>query len=236
MKKLNGTGASVGIALAKAYILKTPEFNIEKTTVSNCDAEAKKLEPALDKTIKQLEKIKTVAAEKLGAEKAEIFDAHIQIANDPEIINEVKNIINDEKVNASYALETVFNRYHDTFAAMDDPYFKERAADVIDVKHRFLSNLLNVELPDILSIDKETIIVAHDLTPSETALLNKKYVKGFVTDIGGRTSHAAIMARTMEIPAVLGLKNISEIVKNGSYIAIDGKTGEVEIDPANKQE
>ena len=130
----------------------------------------------------------------------------------------------------------MFDKYHDTFAAMDDPYFKERAADVIDVKNRLLSNLLDVELPDILNIDKESIIVAHDLTPSETALLNKDYIKGFVTDIGGRTSHAAIMARTMEIPAVLGLKSITSSVDKNSYIAIDGKTGEVEINPKNKKE
>ena len=142
-------------------------------------------------------------------------------------------MINKQKICVEYVVASIFDKYHDTFAAMEDAYFKERAADVIDVKNRILSNVLNVELPDILSIDKEVIIVAHDLTPSETTLLNKKFVKGFITDIGGRTSHAAIMARTMEIPAVLGLKTVSQSVKNGSYIALDGKTGEVELDPKN---
>ncbi|MDE6477265.1 MAG: hypothetical protein K2L48_03680 [Mycoplasmoidaceae bacterium] len=236
MKKLKGTGASVGVAYAKAYILKTPKFNTSKKSVSNSKLEISKFESALSKTVSQLEKVKKIAAKKLGEEKAEIFDAHIQIANDPEIKNEVQQTIKNEKVCAEYVVNTVFDKYHDTFAAMEDAYFKERAADVIDVKNRVLSNVLNVELPDILSIDKEVIIVAHDLTPSETALLNKEFVKGFIADIGGRTSHAAIMARTMEIPAVLGLKTVSEIVKNDSYIAIDGKSGEVEIDPSNKKE
>lgn len=236
MKKLKGTGASVGVAYAKAYILKTPKFNTCKKSISNLKLEISKFENALSKTISQLEKVKKIAAKKLGQEKAEIFDAHIQIANDPEIKNEVQQVIKDERVCVEYVVNTIFDKYHDTFAAMEDAYFKERAADVIDVKNRVLSNVLNVELPDILSIDKEVIIVAHDLTPSETALLNKEFVKGFITDIGGRTSHAAIMARTMEIPAVLGLKTVSECVKNSSYIAIDGKTGEVEIDPSNKKE
>ncbi len=236
MKKLKGTGASIGVAYAKAYILKTPEFNTSKKKITNVKSEVSKFENALSKTVSQLEKIKSIAAKKLGAEKAEIFDAHIQIATDPEIKNEVQQTIQEQKVCAEHVVASVFDKYHDTFAAMEDAYFKERAADVIDVKNRVLSNVLDVELPDILSIDKEVIIVAHDLTPSETALLNKQYVKGFITDIGGRTSHAAIMARTMEIPAVLGLKTVSETIKNSSYIAIDGKTGEVEIDPSNKNE
>lgn len=236
MKKFKGTGASVGVAFAKAYILKTPKFDIKQKKITNPKTEFAKFKKALEKSVSQLNKVKAIATKKLGAEKAEIFDAHIQIISDPEIANEVETTVKEQKHNIEYITAAVFDKYHDTFAAMDDPYFKERAADVIDVKNRLLSNLLDVELPDILNIDKESIIVAHDLTPSETALLNKDYIKGFVTDIGGRTSHAAIMARTMEIPAVLGLKSITSSVDKNSYIAIDGKTGEVEINPKNKKE
>ncbi len=236
MKKFKGTGASVGVAYAKAYILKTPKFDIKQKKITNPKTEFAKFKKALEKSVSQLNKVKAIATKKLGAEKAEIFDAHIQIISDPEIANEVETTVKEQKHNIEYITAAVFDKYHDTFAAMDDPYFKERAADVIDVKNRLLSNLLDVELPDILNIDKESIIVAHDLTPSETALLNKDYIKGFVTDIGGRTSHAAIMARTMEIPAVLGLKSITSSVDKNSYIAIDGKTGEVEINPKNKKE
>jgi phosphotransferase system enzyme I (PtsI) len=114
---------------------------------------------------------------------------------------------------------------------MDDPYFKERAADIVDVKKRILSNLLGINLPDIMSINQEVILVAHDLTPSETALLDRRFVKGFITEIGGRTSHAAIMARTMEIPAVLGVENILQKISNNLIIAINGNTGEIEVEP-----
>lgn len=236
MKKFKGTGASAGVAYAKAYILKAPKFDIKQKKINDPKTEFIKFKKALEKSVNQLKKVKTIATKKLGAEKAEIFDAHIQIITDPEIANEVETTVKEQKHNIEYITANVFDKYHDTFASMDDPYFKERAADVVDVKNRMLSNLLGVELPDILNIDRESIIVAHDLTPSETALLNKDYIKGFVTDIGGRTSHAAIMARTMEIPAVLGLKSITSSVDQNCYIAIDGKTGEVEINPKNKKE
>jgi phosphotransferase system enzyme I (PtsI) len=114
---------------------------------------------------------------------------------------------------------------------MEDAYFKERASDIGDVKKRVLANVLNMPLPDIFGINTESIIVANDLTPSETALLDKKYIKGFVTEIGGRTSHAAIMARTMEIPAILGAGNILQDIKTGDTIAMNGSTGEMEINP-----
>lgn len=236
MKKLLGTGASVGVAYAKAYILKTPDFNITKKTKCDPKKEMDKFNKALKASVSQLEKVKAIASKKLGAEKAEVFDAHIQIAKDPDALDQIKSMVESEKVNVEYAVNNVLDKCHEMFKNMDDPYFKERAADVIDVKNRLLSNILGIELPNILSIDHEVIIVAHDLTPSETALLNKQYVKGFVTDIGGRTSHAAIMARTMEIPAVLGLKNVTSLVSKSSYIGIDGKSGEIEIDPSNKKD
>lgn len=172
----------------------------------------------------------------MGEDKAAIFDAHIQIANDPEVINQVEDLIKNSLFNGAYALESVFKNLYDMFANMDDPYFKERASDVRDVSIRVLSNFLNKKLPDLMSINENVIIVAHDLAPSETAILDKKYVKGFVTNIGGRTSHAAIMARTMEIPAVLGLSDITKKVKENDLIAMDGDAGIVELNPSNLKE
>jgi len=235
MKDLHykGIGASIGIGLAPAYILKFPEFDIQREVVKDYTIEQQLYEDAIALSIKQLETIKELAEIKLGKDKADIFEAHIQLLNDPEIKNEILNLISDSKANAAYAVDFVYGKYYDIFSKMDDPYFKERSGDIGDVKKRILSNLLGIELPDILSINQEVVIVAHDLTPSETALLDKKFVKGFITDIGGRTSHAAIMARTMEIPAVLGLKDVSLKIKNNDLIAIDGSSGDVEINPSN---
>jgi phosphotransferase system enzyme I (PtsI) len=232
-KTLKGIGASAGIAVSKAYLLVSPKFDISDKPITNLDNEIKLYQEALNKTVTQLEKIKTVAIQKIGVDKAEVFDAHIQIVNDPEIKQEIINIIASTKVNGAFAIDYVFNKYHETFKNMQDVYFKERAADVLDVKKRILSVFLNIPLPDIANISQEVILVAHDLTPSETALLDKKYVKGFITEVGGRTSHAAIMARTMEIPAVLGVNNILELIKNDCFIGLDGTNGEIEIEPKN---
>jgi phosphotransferase system enzyme I (PtsI) len=232
-KLLKGIGASNGIAINRAYLLVTPKFDINDKQITDTINEVKKFHIALEKTGEQLLKIKEAAAKKIGEEKAEVFDAHIQIANDPEIVGEVERTINETKVNAAFAIRFVFDKYFEIFKNMSDAYFKERAADVKDVKRRVLSNVLGVSLPNIVDINEEVIIIAPDLTPSETALLDKKYVKGFITEIGGRTSHAAIMARTMEIPAVLGVENISTLVTSNQMVALNGSTGEIEIEPTN---
>ncbi|WP_412032695.1 phosphoenolpyruvate--protein phosphotransferase [Malacoplasma muris] len=236
MKQLKGIGASSGINYAKAFIIEPPIFQILEDKIKDIDFEIKKVNESIKSTISQLEVIKNIAFERLGEDKASIFDAHIQIAQDPEIKSQIEELIKIENYNSASATNLVFNNMSEMFSSMDDAYFKERASDVIDVKNRMLSNLLNIKLPDIMSINSDVIIVAHDLSPSETAMLNKKFVKGFVTNIGGRTSHAAIMARTMEIPAVLGLNNITDIVKNDQIVAIDGSAGIVEINPNNIKE
>jgi phosphotransferase system enzyme I (PtsI) len=234
--QLKGIGASNGVAINKSYLLVQPKFDITDAIVDNPTVEIKRFHKALEDSATQLTKIKAIATNKLGADKAEVFEAHIQIVNDPEIIQEVERTINETKVNAAFAIRFVFDKYFEMFKNMTDTYFKERAADVKDVKRRVLSNILNVALPNIVGINEEVIIIAHDLTPSETALLDKKYVKGFITEIGGRTSHAAIMARTMEIPAILGLEDILNKVKNDQVVALNGLTGEVEIEPKNPEE
>lgn len=233
---LKGIGASDGIAIAKPFLIEKPKFLINDSKVSNVDSEIKKIDDTIAKAVLEISNIQKIAEEKIGKEKAMVFEAHSQIANDPELKNEIHGIVMNEKFNGAYAIDLVFKKTHDIFANMEDDYFKQRASDVNDVKEKLLSLFLGVEMPNLLEIKEEVIIVADDLTPSETALLDKKYVKGFVTNIGGRTSHAAIMARTMEIPAVLGLKEITSKVEKDMVIGLDGINGIVEINPTNEQE
>ncbi len=233
--KLNGIAASDGISLAKAYILIEPNLSITNENCLNKEDDKALYVDAKLKTVKQLEIIKKIVLDKMGEDKAAIFDAHIGITNDPEIEKDVIQMIEDGK-SAEYAIDSIFQKYHDMFASYDDAYFAERASDMIDIKKRYLANAKGVELPNIATINEEVIIVAKDLTPSETAVLNKKYVKGFVTEIGGRTSHAAIMARTMEIPAVLSVKELLSTIKPGDMIGFDGCSGLVEINPENPQQ
>ncbi|AJK51268.1 phosphoenolpyruvate--protein phosphotransferase [Mycoplasma capricolum] len=229
-KQIKGIAASEGISLARALVIKETKLDIQKQLVSDVDQEIIKLEQAIEKSIADLKKIQQITLKKLGEEKVAIFDAHQDIANDPAIKEEVVELIKKEKVNAEYALFTVSNNYFEMFSQLEDPYFKERSADIKDVSLRIISHILGLEIHDLSTIDKEVIIISDDLTPSETAQLDKKFVKGFLTNVGGRTSHAAIMARSLEIPAILGLKNITELVKTDDLIALDGSSGIVELD------
>ncbi|MGL5640131.1 MAG: phosphoenolpyruvate--protein phosphotransferase [Mycoplasmoidaceae bacterium] len=236
MKKLIGVGASSGISFAKPFIIKKENLNISEELAKDVKKELSLINNSLEKSKKQIDEIKKISIKKIGEEKASVFDAHIQILDDPEILNEINNILENEKKNGGYIIDKVFSNIYNIFNNMDDAYFKERASDVLDVKNRVLYNFFGIQIHDLMSINEEVIIIADDLTPSETAILNKDFVKGFLTNIGGRTSHAAIMARTLGIPAVLGLKNITEVVKDNDIIAIDGDDGLVEINPTNLQE
>ncbi|QVK03000.1 phosphoenolpyruvate--protein phosphotransferase [Mycoplasma mycoides] len=229
-KQIKGIAASDGISLAKALVIKEIKLDVQKQLIDDVDQQIVKLEQAINQTITDLKKIQKITLEKLGEEKAAIFDAHQDIANDPAIKEEVVQLIKTEKVNAEYALFIVSNNYFEMFSQLEDPYFKERSADIKDVSLRIISHILGLEIHDLSTIDKEVIIISDDLTPSQTAQLDKKFVKGFLTNVGGRTSHAAIMARSLEIPAILGLKNITELVKTDDLIALDGTSGIVELD------
>ena len=230
-KKILGIGASSGISVADIYLFEKEKIDVKNTKISDVKKEIKLVKDAIVKTSKNILSLKEKSIKKIGVDKAAIFDAHNQILNDPEMENQINEKISNEKINGLKAINDVFNNAKAIFESMGDEYFKERAADVEDVKYHLMCTFLGKQLPNLLSINKEVIIVANDLTPSETALLDKKYIKGFTTNIGGRTSHAAIMARTLEIPAVLGLKNITSLVKNAKKIAIDGSKGIVEISP-----
>ena len=232
VEKLKGIAASDGIAVAKAYLLTEPDLTFNKISVENSDSEIERLNSALKEATKELEIIRSKAAESLGEEEAQVFDAHLMVLSDPELIGSIESSIKDNKVNAESALKEVTDMFIGMFEAMEDnPYMRERAADIKDVTKRVLSHLLGVKLPNPSMIDEEVIVVAHDLTPSDTAQLNREFVKAFVTDIGGRTSHSAIMARSLEIPAIVGTKDITSLVKEGDLIIIDGLEGDVIVHP-----
>lgn len=230
MKTINGIAAAAGIAIAKVYELKAPELSYEKKTVEDKEHELKRLDDALQTSIGELEKIKEHTRKTIGEEQAEIFSAHLLILNDPELINPIKDKINEGQI-AEAALDEVTSSFIEMFESMDNEYMQERAADIRDVSRRILAHLLGVQFPNPALIDEEVVVVANDLTPSDTAQLNRQYVKGFATDIGGRTSHSAIMARSLEIPAVVGTRNVTEEVKAGDTLIIDGLEGNVIINP-----
>lgn len=226
---LKGIAASAGVAVAKAYKLETPVVVIEKKS-GNPEEEIKKFEDALAKTVKDIEGVKERAAKRLSDEELAVFDAHLMMVGDPEFASQIKNMITNDEVNAEFAAETVANQMIEMFEAMDNDYFRERAADIKDVTFRLKCNLLGLQIPDLTAIDEPTIIVAHDLTPSDTAQLNE-WVRGFATAIGGKTSHSAIMANSLEIPAVVGCSGIMEAVSTGDMMGLDALDGEVFVNP-----
>ena len=232
---LQGIAASDGIAIAKVYTLTEPDLTVTKVTVEDSEKEVSRLDDALAASIKDVELIKETALKNLGEEEAQVFDAHLMVLSDPELIGQVKDSITSNKVNAESALKEVTDMFISIFAGMEDnPYMQERAADIRDVSKRVLAHLLGVKIPSPATIKDEVIIVAADLTPSDTAQLNRQYVKAFVTDIGGRTSHSAIMARSLEIPAIVGTKEVTSIAKDGDIIIVDGLTGDVFLNPSEE--
>jgi len=233
MSNLKGIGASAGIAIAKAYRLEEPELKIEQKTVTDKEAEKNRFVEAINTSKSELEKIKEHANRELGADKAEIFAAHLLVLSDPELLNPVKDKIETEGVNAEFAMKETADMFVSMFESMDNEYMKERAADIRDVTKRVIAHLLGVQIPNPSLISEEVVIIAEDLTPSDTAQLNRQFVKGFTTDIGGRTSHSAIMARSMEIPAVVGTKQATASIENGVMVIVDGLDGDVIINPSS---
>jgi phosphoenolpyruvate-protein phosphotransferase (PTS system enzyme I) len=231
MTFLQGIAASNGIAIAKAYRLVEPNLSFETQTIEDTASEVSRFREAIAKSKTELEAIRDNAKVDLGADKAAIFEAHLLVLTDPELNGPIEDKIKSDKVNAEAALKDTADMFVTMFEQMDNEYMKERAADIRDVTKRVLSHLLGVQLVNPSMIAEEVIIVAEDLTPSDTAQLNRQYVLGFTTDIGGRTSHSAIMARSMEIPAVVGTKTATEEINNGDLVIVDGLKGEVHINP-----
>mgnify|MGYP005790612869 FL=1 len=235
-KTLKGIAASDGIAVAPAYLLVEPDLSFSKTSVSDVDAEVARFKKVVEESTKELEKVRDKAKESLGPEEAQVFDAHLLFLSDPEFTGAIETEIKDQKINAEAALDETAQKFITIFEGMtDNAYMQERAADVRDVSKRLMAHLLGKKLPDPAAIDHEVVVVAYDLTPSDTAQLNKKYVKGFVTDVGGRTAHSAIMARSLEIPAVVGTETITKDVKDGDMLIADGLDGDAIINPTDAQ-
>ncbi|EES48381.1 phosphoenolpyruvate--protein phosphotransferase [Clostridium botulinum] len=227
-----GIAASKGYAIGKVFLTENEEIVITDASVSDIVSEKEKLQKALDNSKSQLEAIKDKAEKEMGAEKAAVFEAHITLLDDPEFTGAMMIEIEMNSTNGLKAIENVTNSFVAIFESMDNDYMRERAADIKDVSKRIISNFAGKGGDAFAITENNTVIVAHDLTPSDTAQLDRSKVVGFITNIGGRTSHAAIMARTLEIPAVLGLGDITSSVKNGDMIIVDGLTGDIIINPS----
>jgi len=232
---IKGIAASSGISIGKVFKVKKEKIVTSNEKVENIQQEISKLEVALDISEKEIMIIRDKTARKIDRKHGAIFDAHIQILRDPELLNNTIGIIKNRKLNAGRALQITVDKFVKIFEEMDSEYMRERASDILDVSNRVLGHLLNQNINDPGLMEKEGIIVAQDLTPTDTASLDKEYVKGFATDKGGRTGHSGIMARTLEIPAVVGTKTIMENSSEGDDIIIDGEEGIVIINPNEEQ-
>lgn len=226
---LKGIAASDGVAIGKILLLEKEEPVIAKRTIEDNEIDSQKnmLLDALAKSKAQLESIKSNAGETM----AEILDAHIMILEDTELIDAINMKIELEKQDAISSTDETIAFFADLFKNMDNEYMKERAADMIDIGYRIVMNMLGKEIPSLMALEEPVIIVSHDITPSDTAQMKKDMVLGFLTNIGGRTSHSAIMARSLEIPAILGLSDITTKVKNGDIVCFDGEEGIVYLNP-----
>lgn len=231
---IKGIAASSGIAVSKVFKLQHPVLKIEKKD-SVAAEEVEKLVAGIEQTKADITAIKNNAVGKLADEDLAIFDAHLMVVEDPEFLDQIKDMINNDSVNASYAVEQVGNMFIGMFESMEDEYFRERAADIKDVTYRLKCHLEGLIIPDLTRISEEVVIVAEDLTPSDTAQLDRQFVKGFATEIGGRTSHSAIMARSLEIPAVVGAGAMLEDVVHGQDIILDAIAGEIIFNPTAEQ-
>ncbi len=234
-QKITGVKASAGIAIGKAFLLTTPDLQINTVAIEDPANEIQRFQEALARAKNDLEGIVLRVEREMGTDHADIFKAHLLVLEDPELVDTVKDKISNEKTNAESALNDVAQAFIGLFEQMDNEYMRERAADIRDVTRRVLSYLLGVPFAGLGELTQEVIIVADDLTPSDTAQLDRRYVKGFVTDIGGRTSHSAIMARSLEIPAVVGTQGITRAVQPSTLIILDGHEGIAIIDPSEEE-
>ncbi|MGG4458246.1 phosphoenolpyruvate--protein phosphotransferase [Brevibacillus porteri] len=234
-QKITGVKASAGIAIGKAFLLTTPDLQINTVAIEDPASEIQRFQEALARAKNDLEDIVLRVEQEMGTDHADIFKAHLLVLEDPELVDTVKDKISNEKTNAESALNDVAQAFIGLFEQMDNEYMRERAADIRDVTKRVLSYLLGVPFAGLGELTEEVIIVADDLTPSDTAQLDRRYVKGFVTDIGGRTSHSAIMARSLEIPAVVGTQGITRSVQPATLVILDGHEGIAIIAPSEEE-
>ena len=236
MKRLTGIGASEGVSIGKVLLFVEGNIVIPQEIDANStiEGELAKLENGLKKSKTQLIAIREKVKEKMGEDKAAIFDGHIMLLEDEDLIEEVEAKITGDKLPAARALREGLDEYCEMISQLDDPYLRERAADLQDIGKRWLKNLLEIKINDFSNLEPNTIVVTKDLTPSDTAQLDLENCVGFITEIGGKTAHSAIMARSLELPAVVGVKGVLGEVKDGELVIMDGETGEIFLEPTEK--
>ena len=227
----SGIAASKGYAIGKVFIQEHEEIVINDNKISDIEAEKNLLRASLEASKKQLASIKEKTLNEIGEHEAQVFEAHLMLLDDVEFTGQMEMTIESESLNAMKAVQNVTDTFVMIFDSMDDPYMRERAADIKDVSKRIIANLAGKGGSDFEVTETNTVVVANDLTPSDTAQLDRSKVIGFLTNIGGRTSHSAIMARTLEIPAIVGIGDITTSVKNGDTVIVDGLEGVAIINP-----
>src|SRR6478672_11071371 len=236
-KIFRGIPVSGGVCRGKIVVLGKARPSIAKAHLTDAELpdEVSRLEKALPQTRQQILDVQRKVVEGMGAQEGSIFDAHLLVLEDRTLLDEVIRVIQTQKVNAEYAFHAVAERYAMTLAAIEDDYLRERATDMRDVTTRVLNNLLGlVDEVDLRHLKEPCIIISHDLTPSNTAQLDKRNVLGFGTDVGSKTSHTAIMARSLRIPAIVGLKDASTRLESGQYALLDGFNGIIIINPTDQ--
>lgn len=233
MMEWTGIAAAAGYALGRAFLLQEQELQVSKQNLppEKVEPEISRLEEEIRQAIEEIKMIRETTRQKLGDEQAAIFDAHIMLLNDPEYIGGIKEKIKSEAMNAAAAVQEVTDQFLSLFAGIDNEYIRERALDLQDVSRRLLRRLLGIQSLSLGDVQDQVVLVTHDLTPSDAAQLDRGKVTGIVTNIGGRTSHSAIMARSMEIPAVVGLQDIVAKVTPADFVIVDGNEGKVFINP-----
>ncbi len=237
MSRIKGISASIGIVIGKAFFIGTEDLDVPKYKIpyEDLSREIYRLEEALIETRKEISQLQKKIAESMGYDHGKIFEAHMLVLEDRVLIEDIISQIKNKKVNVEYAFSQSIKKYSETLRNLDDDYLRERAIDIEDVAKRVLRKLLKKETATLEQLKEKVIVVAHDLSPSETAILPKSKILGFVTDIGGRTSHTAIIARNLGIPAVVGTETITQKAKQGDVLIIDGKEGLVFVNPTEKQ-
>ena len=226
-----GTNASDGIGIGTAVIVEEAELIITRREVNDTEAEVQRFKGALETTIAETQRMAEDLAARVGEKEAEIMQGHMMLLSDPMLTGEIENSIQNDKVNSEFAIENVCNMYADMFASMGDELMQQRATDMRDIKVRMQRTLMGLQSVDVSALPAGTILVAKDLTPSMTAGINPANVTGIVTELGGRTSHSAILARALEIPAVVAVNGLLDEVKDGDTVVLDGSTGEVYVNP-----
>ncbi|AAO26799.1 phosphoenolpyruvate-protein phosphotransferase [Buchnera aphidicola str. Bp (Baizongia pistaciae)] len=231
---ISGILASPGITFGKALLLKNEILSINYKKISNQDIhqEVKKFINGKNKTICQLQEIKNKTQQKFENTQSNIFEGHIMLLEDDEFQQKIISLIQDRNISSEYATKIIIEEHAKTLEQLNDEYLKNRAIDIQDIGNRLLKNILNIDIKDLNNIKNPVILIARDLTPSETAQINLKKVLGFITDLGGQTSHTSIIARSLELPAIVGTKNITEKAKNDDFIILDSINNKISINPS----